>query len=52
MFEIDFVSSKDWVANEFTKDLFVRLLENVKHNLNLEKIKIGRDREKCWNENP
>jgi hypothetical protein len=31
------------VASEFTKALFVRLLENVKHNLNLEKIKIGRD---------
>jgi hypothetical protein len=32
---IDFVSSKDQVADEFTKALSVRLLENFKNNLNL-----------------
>jgi hypothetical protein len=32
---IDSVSSKDQVADEFTKALSVRLLENFKNNLNL-----------------
>jgi hypothetical protein len=32
---IDFVSSKDQVADGFTKALSVRLLENFKNNLNL-----------------
>jgi hypothetical protein len=32
---IDFVSSKDQVADGFTKALSVRLLENFKSNLNL-----------------
>jgi hypothetical protein len=32
---IDFVSSKNQVANGFTKALLVRLLENFKNNLNL-----------------
>jgi hypothetical protein len=32
---IDFVSSKDQVADGFTKALSVRLLENFKYNLNL-----------------
>jgi hypothetical protein len=32
---IDFVSSKDQVADGFTKTLSVRLLENFKSNLNL-----------------
>jgi hypothetical protein len=32
---IDFVSSRDQVADRFTKALSVRLLENFKNNLNL-----------------
>jgi hypothetical protein len=31
--EIDFISSKDQVADDFTKSLSVRLFENFKHNL-------------------
>jgi hypothetical protein len=37
---IDFVSSKDQLADDFTKALSVRLLENFKNNLNLEPAKI------------
>jgi histone deacetylase 1/2 len=37
-FEIDFVSSKDQVADGFTKALPVRLVENFKINLNLTKL--------------
>jgi EAL domain-containing protein (putative c-di-GMP-specific phosphodiesterase class I) len=33
--EIDFILSKDQVADGFIKTLLVRLLENFKHNLNL-----------------
>jgi hypothetical protein len=36
--EIDFISSKDQVADGFTKALSVRLLENFKHNLNLVRL--------------
>ena len=36
--EIDFVSSKDQVADGFTKALPVRLVENFKINLNLAKL--------------
>jgi hypothetical protein len=36
LLHIDFVSSKDQVADGFTKALFVWLLENFKNNLNLE----------------
>jgi len=36
--EIDFVSSKDQVADGFTKALPVRLIENFKINLNLTKL--------------
>lgn len=36
--EIDFVSSKDQVADGFTKALPVRLVENFKINLNLTKL--------------
>jgi hypothetical protein len=32
---VDFVSSRDQVADRFTKALLVRLLENFKYNLNL-----------------
>jgi hypothetical protein len=35
LLNIDFVSSKDQVANEFTKAPSVWLLENFKNNLNL-----------------
>jgi hypothetical protein len=35
LLNIDFVSSKDQVADGFTKALSVRLLENFKNNLNL-----------------
>jgi hypothetical protein len=37
LLEIDFVSSHDQVANNFTKSLSVRPLENSKVNLNLRK---------------
>jgi hypothetical protein len=36
LLNIDFVSSKDQVVDEFTNALSVRLLENFKNNLNLE----------------
>jgi hypothetical protein len=36
LLHIDFISSKDQVDDGFTKALSVRLLENFKHNLNLE----------------
>jgi hypothetical protein len=35
LLNIDFISSKDHVADGFTKALSVRLLENFKNNLNL-----------------
>jgi hypothetical protein len=38
LLEIDFISSKDQVADGFTKHLSVRLLENFKHNLNLVRL--------------
>ena len=38
LLEIDFVSSKDQVADGFTKALPVRLNENFKVNLNLAKL--------------
>ena len=38
LLEIDFVSSKDQVADGFTKALPVRLIENFKVNLNLSKL--------------
>jgi histone deacetylase 1/2 len=38
LLEVDFVSSKDQVADGFTKALSVRLLENFKVNLNLAKL--------------
>jgi hypothetical protein len=41
MFEIDFVFM-DQVVGEFTKPLYVRLLDNYNNNLNLEKVKIER----------
>jgi hypothetical protein len=34
LLEFDFISSKDQVADGFTKSLSVRLFENFKHNLN------------------
>jgi hypothetical protein len=37
LLEIDFVSSQDQVANNFTKSLSVRLMENFKVNLNPRK---------------
>jgi hypothetical protein len=38
LLKIDFISSKDQVADGFTKHLSVRLLENFKHNLNLVQL--------------
>jgi hypothetical protein len=38
LLKIDFISSKDQVADGFTKPLSVRLLENFKHNLNLVQL--------------
>ena len=38
LLEIDFVSSRDQVADGFTKALSVRLLENFKSNLNLTRL--------------
>lgn len=38
LLEIDFVSSKDQVADGFTKALPTRQLENFKHNLNLARL--------------
>jgi hypothetical protein len=38
LLEIDFISSKDPVADDFTKSLLVRLFENFKHNLNLVRL--------------
>jgi hypothetical protein len=40
MLEVDFISSKDQVAGRCTKALFVTLLEQFKHSLNLYKVKI------------
>jgi hypothetical protein len=38
LLNIDFISSKDQVADGFTKALPVRLLEIFKYNLNLERL--------------
>jgi len=38
LLEIEFVSSGDQVAAGFTKPLSVRLLENFKSNLNLQRL--------------
>ena len=38
LLEIDFVPSKDQVADGFTKPLTVRSLETFKHNLNLKSL--------------
>ena len=38
LLEIEFVSSGDQVADGFTKPLSVRLLENFKSNLNLQRL--------------
>jgi hypothetical protein len=38
LLEIDFVSSRDQVADGFTKPLQVRQLENFKNNLNLTQL--------------
>ena len=40
LLEIDFVSSRDQVADGFTKALSVRLVENFKANLNLSSVMI------------
>jgi hypothetical protein len=40
LLKIDFVSTRDQVADGFTKHLPVRQLENFKHNLNLGKVMI------------
>lgn len=36
--DVDYVSTKDQIADGFTKALSVRLLENFKVNLNLSKL--------------
>ena len=41
LLEIDFVPSKDQVADGFTKPLTVRSLETFKHNLNLKSLDRG-----------
>jgi hypothetical protein len=38
LLEIDFISSKDQIADGFTKPLPTRQLENFKHNLNLIRL--------------
>jgi len=38
LLEIDFVPSKDQVADGFTKPLTVMSLETFKHNLNLKSL--------------
>jgi hypothetical protein len=38
LLEVDFVSTRDQVADGFTKPLAVRQLENFKYNLNLRKL--------------
>jgi hypothetical protein len=38
LLEIDYVSTRDQVADGFTKALSVRLLENFKYNLNLTRL--------------
>jgi hypothetical protein len=38
LLKIDFVPSRDQVADGFTKPLLVRQLENFKHNLNLARL--------------
>jgi hypothetical protein len=38
LLEIDFVPSRDQVADGFTKPLPVRQLENFKHNLDLAQL--------------
>lgn len=40
LLEIDFMSSKDQVADGFTKALSVRLMENFKANLNLTRLRL------------
>ena len=40
LLEIEFVSSGDQIADGFTKALSVRLLENFKANLHLERLRL------------
>lgn len=41
LLQIDFVSSSDQVADGFTKPLSVRLLDNLKNNLNLAQSRLS-----------
>jgi hypothetical protein len=43
LLEMEFVPSRDQVADGFTKPLPVRQLENFKHNLNLTRLCLRRD---------